>query len=78
MGGEQSIPHHPTILTVQPKFHLSPELSVAGPAQEDGERALVPRVSVKVQVKVRAGTTLGQQWQPFLPAQDGVQIPRES
>lgn len=78
MGGEQSIPHHPTILTVQPKFHLSPEFSVAGPAQEDGERAPVPRVAVKVQVKVGAGTTLGQQWQPFLPAQDGVQIPRES
>lgn len=78
MGGEQSIPHHPTILTVQPKFHLSPELSVAGPAQEDGKRALVPWVAVKVQVKVGAGTTLGQQRHPFLPAQDGVQTPPES
>lgn len=77
MGGEQSIPRHPTILTVQLKFHLSPEL-VAGLAQEDGKRALIPRVAVKVQVKVGAGIALGQHWHPFLPAQDGVQTPPES
>lgn len=72
MRGEQSIPHHPTILTVQLKFHLSPEL-VAGLAQEDGKRALIPQIAVKVQVEVGAGTILSQHWHPFLPAQDGVQ-----
>ena len=45
----------------------------AGLAQEDGKRALILQVAVKVQVKVGAGTTLSQHWHPFLPAQDGVQ-----
>ena len=66
--GEESISLDPTILSVQPKFHLSPELTLAGQAQEDRKGALVPWVAVKVQLRVGAGTTLGQSFQEMLLA----------
>lgn len=66
--GEQSISLNPTILSVQPKFHLSPELTLAGQAQEDRKGALVPWVAVKVQLRVEAGATLGQSFQEMLLA----------
>lgn len=72
--GEQTISLNPTILSVQPKFHLSPELTLAGQAQEDRKGALVPWVAVKVQLRVEVGATWAKiskrcYWHAFLSAQ---------